>query len=297
LSNVKTAFLETRPQFLLLSVALVMVGAGAAHLYGYRHIPHTLVALLGLLAFHISVNVLNDYHDFKTGIDLHTTRTPFSGGSGFLPLGSISPESVRRIGLTSLGIGCLIGIYFTFTVGWELVMILLPGIFAVYAYNPLLSRMAIGEMSAGLGLGLLPVVGVFFIITGRVTPLAFFAGVPPFFLTFNLLLLNEFPDAEADRLGGRRHLVILLGKRKAGILYTLITLLTYLWIPFGILMGIFPSWTLLSLFTLPFAARAIKGALADYDHRERFISAQGANVAMVLLTQVLLAVGFFIAAH
>jgi 1,4-dihydroxy-2-naphthoate octaprenyltransferase len=139
--------------------------------------------------------------------------------------------------------------------------------------------------------------GVFFIITGRVTPLAFFAGVPPFFLTFNLLFLNEFPDADADRLGGRRHLVIILGKRKAGMLYTLITLLTYLWIPFGILMGVFPAWTLLSLLTLPFAARAIKGALVDYNHDTRLIPAQGANVAMVLLTQVLLAVGFFIAAR
>ncbi|MGA1796298.1 MAG: prenyltransferase [bacterium] len=296
MTNLKTAFLETRPQFLLLSVVLVMVGTGAAYLSGYRHITHTILALIGLVALHISVNVLNDYHDFKTGIDLHTTRTPFSGGSGLLPIGRIPPETARRIGLTSLGIGCMIGIYFTFTAGWEFLMILLPGIFMIYAYNPLLSTLAIGEMSAGLGLGFLPVVGIYFIITGKVTPLAFFAGVPPFLLTFNLLFLNEFPDAEADRMGGRRHIVIRLGKRKAGILYTFITLLTYLWVPFGILMGIFPSWTLLSLLTLPFAIRAIKGALMDYDQGERLVPAQGANVAMVLLTQALLAVGFFLAA-
>ena len=29
------------------------------------------------------------------------------------------------------------------------------------------------------------------------------AGVPAFLMTFNLLFLNEFPDEEADRAGGR----------------------------------------------------------------------------------------------
>ena len=120
LSKIKTAFLETRPQFLILSLVLILVGSTAAYYYGASHIPNMILALLGLVAFHISVNVLNDYHDFKTGIDLHTKRTPFSGGSGFLPLAKISPETVWHMGLISLGIGCLIGIYFTIRVSIHL---------------------------------------------------------------------------------------------------------------------------------------------------------------------------------
>ena len=296
MSNIKTAFLETRPQFLLLSITLVMIGSSAAFFYGYHHIPHTFLALFGLIAFHISVNVLNDYHDFKTGIDLHTQRTPFSGGSGLLPLGKISPKTAHLMGLFSLGIGCLIGIYFIFIVGWELLPILILGIISVYFYNPLLSKLMVGEVFAGLGLGLLPVLGVFLVISGKITPLTFFAGVPPFLLTFNLLFLNEFPDAEADKMGGRRHLVIWLGKKKAGILYSIITLSVYAWIICGVIFGIFPAWTLLALFTIPVALKAIQGALKDYDQFEKFIAAQGANVIVVLVTQVLFALGFFISA-
>jgi 1,4-dihydroxy-2-naphthoate octaprenyltransferase len=273
-----------------------MIGSSAAFYYGYHHIPHMFLALLGLIAFHISVNVLNDYHDFKTGIDLHTKRTPFSGGSGFLPLGKISPETAHYMGLSTLVIGCLIGIYFLFIVGWQLLPIAILGLFAVYFYNPLISKIMVGEIFAGLGLGLLPVLGVFLVITGEITPLTFFAGMPPFFLTFNLLFLNEFPDSDADRIGGRRHLVIWLGKKKAGILYAVITLIIYTWIIFGIILGILPVWTLLALLTVPVASRAIKGALKDYNDFEKFIPAQGSNVIVVLATQALFALGFLIAA-
>ena len=110
MSNIKTAFLETRPQFLILSITLILVGSTAAFYQGAHHIPHMILALFGLIAFHISVNALNDYDDFKTGIDLNTKRTPFSGGSGMLPSGEISPKLVWRMGIISLCIGTIIGL-------------------------------------------------------------------------------------------------------------------------------------------------------------------------------------------
>jgi len=200
------------------------------------------------------------------------------------------------MGLISLGVGSLIGIYFTLAIGWQVLPILILGIIAVYFYNSFFSKLMVGEILAGLGLGLLPVLGVFLVIAGKITPLAFFAGFPPFFLTFNLLFLNEFPDSEADRMGGRRHLVIFLGKKKAGVLYLIITTITYVSIIIGIVLRILPIWTLLALLTIPIAIKAIKGALTDYDDFEKFISAQGANIFVVLVTQALFALGFFIAA-
>ncbi len=41
-----------------------------------------MLALLGAFLAHISVNTLNEYFDFKSGLDLETIKTPFSGGSG-----------------------------------------------------------------------------------------------------------------------------------------------------------------------------------------------------------------------
>jgi 1,4-dihydroxy-2-naphthoate octaprenyltransferase len=87
----KTLFLETRPQFLLLSPILVFLGMGIALYEGYFCLSHFLLCMVGLTLLHASVNVLNDYSDYKSGIDLKVNRTPFSGGSGLLPAGAISP--------------------------------------------------------------------------------------------------------------------------------------------------------------------------------------------------------------
>lgn len=77
--KLKVWFAETRPQFLLLSVVLAFLGSSmawyASGLWSFRfsfHIGHALLAFLGLLLCHIGVNVLNDYFDYKSGIDLKT---------------------------------------------------------------------------------------------------------------------------------------------------------------------------------------------------------------------------------
>ena len=92
--SLKVWFAETRPQFLLLSVVLAFLGNAIAWYDGYFHLGYALLAFLGLLLCHIGVNVLNDYFDYKSGIDLKTKRTPFSGGSGILPAAKMKPRQV-----------------------------------------------------------------------------------------------------------------------------------------------------------------------------------------------------------
>ena len=74
-----------RAPFLLLPVPLVASGAAAAAYEGSFGWTPTLLALVGLVLLHVAVNALNEASDMTTGIDLRTTRTPFSGGSGTLP--------------------------------------------------------------------------------------------------------------------------------------------------------------------------------------------------------------------
>ncbi len=110
--NPKVWFLETRPQFLMLSVVLAFLGTAIAWYDGYFHLGHALLAGIGLVLAHISVNTLNDYFDYRSGIDLATKRTPFSGGSGILPAGLLSPAQVLWLGLGSFLLTVPIGIYF-----------------------------------------------------------------------------------------------------------------------------------------------------------------------------------------
>jgi 1,4-dihydroxy-2-naphthoate octaprenyltransferase len=89
-----------------------------------------------------------------------------------------------------LAVAALIGTWFLATVGWPLVPIVAVGAVTVLTYTGLLARVGVGEIAAGLGLGMLPVLGTALVQEGRLGPAAMAASIPPFFLTFNLLLLN-----------------------------------------------------------------------------------------------------------
>jgi len=143
-------------------------------------------------------------------------------------------------------------------------------------------------------MGTLPVLGTYFIQTGSYSLEAFAASLPPGFLTANLLLLNEFPDAEADKRGGRRHLVITLGKRKASRLYAALMVATYLCIVAGVVAKLMPPVTLIALASIAFAATAVSKAFKHHDNFQQLVPALRANVITVLGTDALLALAYFL---
>lgn len=291
--TLKVWFYETRPQFLLLSAVLVFLGTCMAWYDGTFHLGHALLAFFGLLLCHISVNVLNDYYDYKSGIDLRTRRTPFSGGSGFLPAASLKPQHVFWFGISCFSLAVPVGIYFVLVSGWLLLPLLLVGAICILLYTPVLTRLGWPEWSPGVGLGALPVLGAYFIQTGEYTLPAAIASVPSGILVHNLLLLNEFPDTEADRQAGRKTLPITMGKRRAGIIYSALTGAVYVWIFAAVQAKLMPAFCLIALLTLPFAVRAIQGAL-NYQNESAIIPAMANNVMVVLLTQLLLGIGYII---
>ncbi|MBN2370561.1 MAG: prenyltransferase [Vicinamibacteria bacterium] len=288
-------FAETRPRFLMLSVVLAWLGGAIAATSGEFHWGHTLLAATGLLLLHVSVNTRNDHEDFESGLDLRTTRTPFSGGSGILPQGRMTPRQVRMLALGAFALAVPIGAYLTWIRGIELVPLLLFGALAVLFYTSRIQKIGFGlpELTAGLGLGALPVLGITFVNLGSYDPRAIFASIPSGFLVLNLLLMNEFPDREADASIGRRTLPIQLGWRGAAIVYTTVLSATYLWIGAGVFLGLLSPWTLLALATLPAAALAVSGLFGPRD-LPRLNRSMGANVIVVLGTQFLMAAGLVI---
>jgi 1,4-dihydroxy-2-naphthoate octaprenyltransferase len=292
--KLKIWFLETRPQFLLLSVVLAFLGTSLAWYNGAFHLGHAILAFIGLLLCHISVNVLNDYYDYISGIDLKTRRTPFSGGSGFLPAASLNPRHVLWFGLTCFLLAVPIGIYFVLVTGWLLLPLLIIAAICILLYTPLLTKLGWPEWAPGIGLGALPILGAYFIQTGQYTLPAVVASIPSGILVHNLLLLNEFPDAEADKTAGRKTLPIAMGRRGAGIVYSALTIILYLWIIGWVAAGLMPVFCLIALATLPFAVRAIRGAL-NYQDESKLMPAMANNVLVVLLTQLLLGIGYILA--
>jgi 1,4-dihydroxy-2-naphthoate octaprenyltransferase len=284
-----------RAPFLLLPITLVASGAAAGAYAGAFSLPHTLLALVGLLALHASVNALNEASDARTGIDFHTERTPFSGGSGTVPAGLMSPRAALAFGLAMAGVGLLIGVWFLLQIGRPMLPILILGAICVLAYTEVLARMGVGEIAAGLGLGGLPVAGAALVQGGDLGAAGVAAAIPASFMTFNLLLLNEFPDEEPDRAGGRRNLVILLGRRAAARVYAVAAIATPISIAVAVGVRALPPVALMGLLPSALLVGPLKWALGDPSTPVP-IPALGANVGWNLGTNTLVALGLALAA-
>jgi 1,4-dihydroxy-2-naphthoate octaprenyltransferase len=277
-----------RAPFLLLPVTLIAAGAAAAAWEGRFSAARSALALLGLLALHVAVNVFNELSDLRTGVDLHTKRTPFSGGSGTLPAGLLSPAAARAFGVAAALVGLAVGIWFYTRVGWPMLPLMAVGALAVVGYTDVLARLGIGEVFAGLGLGALPVWGTALVQGGTPGAASVAAAVPAFLMTFNLLLLNEFPDEQADRIGRRRHLVIVLGRRRAALVYAAAAIAVPVAIVAAVALGILPPLGLVAALPSLLLAAPLRWAFRAPES-DVPIPALGANVAWNLATNALLA--------
>ncbi len=288
---------QFRANFLLLAVVLCLLGfALAVKYHGSITVLDIILLLIGVVSAHISVNLFNEYSDYHTKIDFHTKRTPFSGGTGMMVSGKTTPAQVKKAALITLFIGLAVGTYYVVESNWVLLIFIAIGAFSILFYTNFLAKLMLGELFTGLALGTLVVLGVFIAITaknavaGAFIPLeVILLSIPPGILTAQLLLLNEFPDVEADIQGGRRHLVIQFGRKNAAIIYILGHVANYSIIILLPILGISTFWIYIALLTIPFAVKASKTSLHfNLEEPEKNFEGMGKNVLTVLITDFLL---------
>ncbi len=294
--NLKDFLGIIRAPFLILAPMCVLLGVATAYnQITNLNIFHVILVFLGGLFAHISVNSLNEYFDFKNGLDYRTIKTPFSGGSGTLISKPYLSTYALIIGVSSAFIVTLIGIYFVYLRYLPMLLIGLLGLLMVIFYpvsfvkNPILSL-----ISPGLGFGTAMVLGTHIALGGTITIKEIFVSIVPFFLVNNLLLLNQFPDKEPDESVGRKNIVILFGRKRAAYIYLLFNLMAYITIISGIVFGILGIYSLLGLITIVFAIPASLKTLRNSDDLRLLLPSQGMNVIVNLLTPLMLAIGLLL---
>jgi len=285
-----------RLPFLILTPACVSLGFGTAlWTQGSVSSFQVIMVLVGAVAAHISVNTFNEYFDFKSGLDFHTQRTPFSGGSGTLPANPHIAKHALVIALSAFAVVAGIGLYFLMIRGPALLAIGIPGLFLLIFYTPWIAyNPYICLIAPGLGFGPFMVLGTHFALTGSYNWTSLVASMIPFFLVNNLLLLNQFPDVEADRAVGRKHFPIVIGRRASSLLYIGFQLMAYLMLIWGVYNQYLPKTSLLGLAT---AILAIPVSISSYRNSKnvkKLIPSMGMNVAINILTPVLVSVGLII---
>jgi 1,4-dihydroxy-2-naphthoate octaprenyltransferase len=286
-----------RLPFLLLTPACVVLGLGSAEwTSGNVNVLFFILALIGAVCTHISVNAFNEYFDFKSGLDTRTKRTPFSGGSGTLPASPDAARSALATALLTFIIAAAVGVYFVTVWGLSLLPLGILGLFVIVTYTTLLTRNALLCLVApGLGFGTLMVMGTDFVLTGEYTWTAFVASLVPFFLVSDLLLLNQFPDVDADQSVGRKHFPILIGRRASSWIYGAFLLGAYLSIVIGVGLRLLPGTCLIGLLTLLLAVPAFAGARRHAEDTKRLVPFMVMNVIVNIVTPVLVGVGLMVA--
>jgi 1,4-dihydroxy-2-naphthoate octaprenyltransferase len=283
----------SRPAFLLLPLSSLSLALAYVISQGISvNLFHVGLIFLGALAAHVSVNMFNEYDDFKSGLDFHTQRTPFSGGSGILPAFPELAESVRITAMACLLITVLIGLYFLRVSGWGLFPLGFSGILLIYFYTHKITHWPlICLIAPGLAFGPLMMCGAYYILSGHFSAAILMASLVVFFLVNNLLLLNQFPYLEADRNAGRCHFPIVMGRKKSAWIYTGFLIAAYTQLLICVYLAFFPVYSLLGLVSLALAIPAARLSLQYADDMERLKPALALNVAVTLSTPVLIAAG------
>jgi 1,4-dihydroxy-2-naphthoate polyprenyltransferase len=182
------------------------------------NISSAMLVYLGIFCLHCSVDLLNDYFDFKRGIDLRTKRTKFSGGTGVLPEGLLSSRSVYLAGIAFLFVGLFIGTIFVLSKGYVIGIILSFAALSIILYSTKLVNVGLGETFVGIK-GMFIVIGTFYVQTSIITTESIVLGLVAGLLSAIVLFINSIPDIQADREGGRKTLAIIFNMHSDKLMY------------------------------------------------------------------------------
>ena len=283
-----------RVRFLLASI--IAVSAGLAITWWNTSsitIFDAILTICGVLALHASVDLLNDYWDFKRGIDTTTHRTKMSGGSGVLPEGLLKPAQVYAAGITFLIIGTAIGIYFVATDGVVIGIILAFAVISIYFYSTKIVDWGLAEVFVAIK-GSMIVMGTYFVQTSQITEQSVLAGIVIGVLSSLVLFITSFPDHDADKAKGRKTLVINLGKQKACTILWIFPAITYGITIIAVIFEIFPVFCLIILSTVPLIIRSGLKLKQNYDKLTNLIPVMSSTLYFSRITGVLLVVGFLV---
>jgi len=283
-----------RVRFLLASVIAVSVGLALTWRQNSSIDPlDAILIFAGVMALHASVDLLNDFWDFKRGIDTKTKRTKMSGGTGVLPEGLLKPSSVYRAGIVFLIIGSVIGSYFVITHGIIIGVILGFAILSIYFYSTKIVDSGLGEFFVAVK-GSMIVIGTFFIQSGEITIESILGGIVVGVLSSLVLFIASFPDHDADKSKGRKSLVIAVGKEKAAKLFWIFPLISYMAIIIGVYTNLFPLVSLITLVTIPLMIKSGLGLRKNFDSIENLVPFMSSTLMFSRITGALFVVSFLI---
>lgn len=180
-------------------------------------LPAMLCLAFAVLA-QIASNFANEYYDFKAGLDKPGREGPRRG----VTEGDISPKAMCNATFATLGVACVIGCSLIAYSGWWLIPV---GIFIAlgalaYSTGPYpLSHHGLGEVAVMIFFGIIPVNFTYYLASGQWSVDILYASLAVGFMVSNIIIVNNYRDADADAEVGKRTLAVMWGRKALLAIY------------------------------------------------------------------------------
>jgi 1,4-dihydroxy-2-naphthoate octaprenyltransferase len=229
-----------------------------------------LLVLIGVIVNHMALNMADDYFDYKHAVDQlkPEEKNPYTGGSGTLSSGQVSPSAMFKAFVLCFSITMATGLFLAVTRGFPVLVFGLIGVFCSVFYTapPInFSHYGLGELGLLINFGTTIGLGSYFVQTQRIGIEAFVATLPLGIMLFSMIVINEIPDYQEDRMAGKLTLVARYGKKSGVKLYVASWACTYSVIIVGALFRVMPILTLLGLVSLPLGLRSMRALRRNFE--------------------------------
>lgn len=241
----------SRPPFFIATFIPLAAGWILAGQLGAWRPWRMLVVLLGSFMIHLATNLADDYFDHVQGSDDGLSI----GGSRVIQEGKIAPRTILMVVIALYALAFGIALCSIAVLGlWGLMPLVLLAWFGSYFYVAPPIRYGyrgLGELSVGINMGPVMVVGTYWVISGRVDWTPFFISIPIGLMVAVILYYQSLPDMETDLAAHKYTVAVRLGKRRAFHGLILFWVAIYLSIIALVLAGSLAWPALLSLLTTP----------------------------------------------
>ncbi|NPV05290.1 MAG: prenyltransferase [Syntrophaceae bacterium] len=258
-----------------------------------------LLVFIGVTVHHFGLNMLDDVLDYLHAVDRAwgDEKNPYTGGSGVLTEGLLSVEDLKRGIAACYGVTIAIWITLASMKGWPVLLIGAVGILSSIFYTVPPVKFAyrgFGELGLLVNFGPVLVMGSYYVQRQTFDAEPLIISLVPGFLMWSMIVINEIPDYEEDRLSGKMNLVARYGRETGVVLYRAGLAGAFVTLAGSVLSGVAPPPVLLGLAALPEALRSVRVLRENYRDRLKMIPANIAIIKVYLITGVAMVVGYLI---
>ena len=273
-----------RLHFVLPSILPALLGGVIAWAHGYpMHLFHFVLVVIGVTVNHLGLNLVDDVLDYRHAVDLQKgeEKNFFTGGSGVLTEGLLKDTQMLKAAVLFFGMTVVIGVYLTYACGWPVLVLGLFGMACSIFYTAPPIRFGyrgFGELGLLVNFGPVIVLGSYYVQARAFSCEPLIASLVPGFMMWAMIIINEIPDYETDRNGGKWNLVARFGRQAGAVLYGAGLAIAYGVLTIAGLAKILSPFVLLGLVSLPLA---VKSFVVMKRHLENPLAMAPANLAMI----------------